>query len=76
MRTPSVLCAALLVIVPILSPTIVSGQATKQSIEKAIESKYAVSKPTADHKDIVTGGAVIDLTKDNLLMYGTDAPVT
>jgi len=53
----------------------VFGQGTKLPIQQAIEAKYAVTKPTADHKDIVTAGAVIDLTKDNLIMYGVDSSV-
>ncbi|WP_158944675.1 hypothetical protein [Granulicella sp. S190] len=51
------------------------SQGTKLPIQQAIEAKYAVTKPTADHKDIVTAGAVIDLTKDNLIMYGVDSSV-
>jgi hypothetical protein len=51
------------------------GQGTKLPIQQAIEAKYALTKPTADHKDIVTAGAVIDLTKDNLIMYGVDSSV-
>ncbi len=51
------------------------SQGTKLPIQQAIEAKYTVTKPTADHKDIVTAGAVIDLTKDNLIMYGVDSSV-
>jgi hypothetical protein len=51
------------------------GQNTKQAIQQAIEAKYAVTKPTADHKDMVTAGAVIDLSKDNLIMYSTDSAI-
>ena len=56
----------------IVAPAFLSAQ-TKLPIQQAIEAKYALTKPTADHKDIVTAGAVIDLTKDNLMMFGTDA---
>jgi hypothetical protein len=48
----------------------------KLPVQQAIEAQFPVSKPTADHKDIVTAGAVIDLLKDNLVMYGTDASVS
>src|SRR5271168_4701670 len=51
------------------------GQGTKLPIQQAIEAKYTLTKPTADHKDIVTAGAVIDLTKDNLVMYGVDSSI-
>ena len=75
MRSQSLLCAALLVAVPSFVPHFALAQGTKQSVQQAIEAKYAVSKPTADHTDIVTAGAVIDLTKDGLVMYGTDSKV-
>jgi hypothetical protein len=71
MRSSSLWCAALVVMAPVLA----LAQGTRLSVQQAIEAKYAVSKPTADRKDVVTAGAVIDLTKDNLLMYGTDAQV-
>lgn len=45
-----------------------SGQGTKLPIQQSIEARYILSKPTADHKDIVTPGAVIDLLKDDLMM--------
>ncbi len=39
---------------------------TKGAIKEAIQSKYAVSQPTDDHKALATAGAVIDLLKDDL----------
>jgi hypothetical protein len=50
------------------------AQGTKLPIQQAIEAKYPLSKPTADHKDIVVPGAVIDLLKDDLLMSSADQP--
>lgn len=76
MRSRFLLCVLSFAAVAMLAPSLMMAQGTKLPIQQAIEKKYAVSKPTADRKDIVTGGAVIDLTKDNLLMYGTDASVT
>ncbi len=55
----------------IFSPLAI-GQ-TKLPIQQAIEKSYPLTKPSADHKDIVTPGAVIDLLKDNLTMYSVDA---
>src|ERR1700677_2744916 len=72
MRNAFLCCTALLALVPATGIT----QGTKLPVQQAIEAQFAVSKPTADHKDIVTAGAVIDLLKDNLVMYGTDASVT
>jgi len=71
MRNSSVSC----LIVLLFASGIALGQGTKLPIQQAIEAKYGVTKPTADHKDIVTAGAVIDLTKDNLIMYGVDSSV-
>jgi len=56
---------------------ILSGVAlaqTKLPVQQAIEAQFPVTKPTADHKDMVTAGAVIDLLKDNLVMYAVTAP--
>jgi hypothetical protein len=50
------------------------AQGTKLPIQQAIEAKYAVTKPTADHKDMIIPGAVIDLLKDDLLMSSADQP--
>ena len=50
------------------------AQGTKLPIQQAIETKYTLSKSTADHKDIVVPGAVIDLLKDDLLMSSADQP--
>ncbi len=43
--------------------------------QQAIEALYPISKPTADHKDLVAAGAVIDLLKGNLQMNAVNAPV-
>src|SRR5579862_7091774 len=40
-------------------------------LQKALESKYAITKTTADKTDIVTAGSVLILEKDRLLMYAT-----
>ena len=42
-------------------------------IEQQIASQFPLTKATADRTDIVTAGAVMDLKKDGLLMYATDA---
>jgi hypothetical protein len=65
-RAPVLLSFSLSLLVPCVIAQ------TPQVIQQAVEAKYSVSKPTADHKDIVTSGAVIDLTKDGLVMFGTD----
>ena len=41
------------------------SQNTKLPIQQAVEAQFPVTKPTADHKEIVTARAVIDLLKDN-----------
>jgi hypothetical protein len=71
MRRPYKFLTALLAIAPFLA----CAQGTRLSVQQAIEAKYSVTKPTADHTDVVTAGAVIDLLKDNLVMYGTDSKV-
>jgi hypothetical protein len=50
-----------------------SGQAaddpnSNAAIQKSLETTYALTKTTADKSDIVTGGAVLVLQKDHLLM--------
>ena len=40
-------------------------------LQKQLETKYAITKPTADKTDIVTAGSVLILEKDRLLMYAT-----
>ena len=40
-------------------------------LQKQLETKYAITKTTADKTDIVTAGAVLILEKDRLLMYAT-----
>jgi hypothetical protein len=70
MRRFSLYCLTLLAIVPA-----VALAQTKLPIQQAIEKAYPLSKPTADHHDIVTAGAVLDLLKDNLVMYGADTVV-
>lgn len=57
-----------------------SGQAaddpnSNEGIEKALETTYALTKTTADKSDIVTGGAVLVLQKDHLLMSPTTSSV-
>ena len=42
-----------------------------QGLEKTLESKYVITKTTADKTDIVTAGSVLILEKDKLLMYAT-----
>jgi hypothetical protein len=51
-----------------------SGQGTKLPIQQAIEARYVLSKPTADHKDLVEPGVVVDLLKDDLLMSSVALP--
>jgi hypothetical protein len=41
---------------------------SKEAIQKSLQSQYALTKATADKKDIVTAGAVLVLQKDNLVM--------
>ncbi len=48
-----------------------SPRSAGQGLQKALESKYAITKPTADRTDIVTAGSVLILEKDRLLMYAT-----
>ena len=48
-----------------------SPRSAGQGLEKALESKYAITKTTADKTDIVTAGSVLILEKDRLLMYAT-----
>ena len=58
--------------------TILTGSGLCQSklpVQQAIEAQFPVTKPTADHKDMVTAGAVIDLQKDNMVMYAVTAPL-
>jgi hypothetical protein len=66
----------LLVLIPLaelgVSPAV--SQNTKLPIQQAVEAQFPLTKPTADHKDMVTAGAVIDLLKDNLEMNSVDAP--
>ena len=40
-------------------------------LQKQLETKYAITKTTADRTDIVTAGSVLILEKDRLLMYAT-----
>jgi hypothetical protein len=68
-------CRSFYLVLFAITPVLALGQNTKQAIQQAIEAKYAVTKPTADHKDMVTAGAVIDLTKDNLPMYTTESAI-
>jgi hypothetical protein len=56
----------------LLGPILAVGQ-TKLPIQQAIEAQYPLTKATADHKDMVTPGAVIDLLKDNLIMFTADS---
>jgi len=69
MRIPAIHC----LIFSAISPVLALGQGTKLPIQQAIEAQYAVTKSTADHKDMVTAGAVIDLLKDNLTMSSIDS---
>jgi hypothetical protein len=48
---------------------------TPQSIETKLSAQYTLSKATADHTDLVTGGAVLILKKDGLLMISTSSAV-
>src|ERR1700756_471896 len=48
-----------------------SPRSSGQGLQKALESKYAITKTTADKTDIVTAGSVLILEKDRLLMYAT-----
>jgi hypothetical protein len=48
-----------------------SPRSAGQGLQKALESKYAITKTTADKTDIVTAGSVLILEKDRLLMYAT-----
>jgi len=41
---------------------------TPASIDQKLESDYTLTKPTADHTDIVTAGSILVLKKDGLLM--------
>ncbi|MGD0000737.1 MAG: hypothetical protein ABSE21_11625 [Bryobacteraceae bacterium] len=41
---------------------------SKEAIKKSLQSQYALTKATADKKDIVTAGTVLVLQKDNLTM--------
>jgi hypothetical protein len=47
-----------------------SVSAQTAEIQKTLNAKYALTKPTADRSDIVTAGDVIVLQKDGLLMCG------
>jgi hypothetical protein len=47
-----------------------AANAQTAEIQKTIESKYSLTKPTADRSDIVTAGDVIVLQKDGLQMCG------
>ena len=40
-------------------------------LQKQLETKYSITKTTADKTDIVTAGSVLILEKDRLLMYAT-----
>ena len=65
-----------LVAIALLGMTAASGLGqTKLPIQQAIEAQFPLTKPTADHKDMVTAGAVIDLMKDNLEMNDVTAPI-
>jgi len=44
------------------------------NLQKAVEAKYALTKPTDDKSDIVTAGAILILQKDKLLMYPVSTP--
>lgn len=55
------------------APTLVFGQ-SKGAIKQAIEAKFILAQPTADHKDISAAGSVIDLLKDNFTI-STVAPL-
>jgi hypothetical protein len=48
-----------------------SPRSAGQGLQKALESKYAITKTTDDKTDIVTAGSVLILEKDKLLMYAT-----
>jgi hypothetical protein len=56
--------------VPFLSAArpVVQDQGTKSTTQQELESRYTLTKTTADKTDIVTAGAVLVLKKDNLMM--------
>src|SRR5271167_3484877 len=60
----------------VLSCLAMSPRSAGQGLQKQLETKYAITKPTDDKSDIVTAGAVLILEKDKLLMYAvsTQAP--
>jgi hypothetical protein len=47
-----------------------------QALSAALSSQFQLTKLTADGKDIVTGGSVLVLHKDGLLMFSTDTRVS
>jgi nucleoid-associated protein YgaU len=60
----------------VLSCLATSPRSAGQGLQKQLETKYAITKPTDDKSDIVTAGSVLILQKDKLLMYAvsTQAP--
>lgn len=50
-----------------------AGQAA--NLQKSVEAKYALTKPTDDKTDIVTAGSILILQKDKLIMYPTSTAV-
>jgi hypothetical protein len=50
-----------------------TGQIPKRTIEKGLESQYALTVVTADNSDIVAGGAVLTLLKRGLLAADASA---
>ncbi len=58
-----------------LLAALVSAVPAQVPVTEAIQAKYALTKASADRRDIVTAGAVIVLKKDGLVMFPTDAPV-
>lgn len=77
MRTLTRYTAGLIAAVVLMCAAAVFAQddAPKSAIEQRLKAQFALTKLTADRRDIVTPGSVVVLQKDGLQMCSTDAKV-
>src|ERR1700730_7468465 len=73
MRTMCLCNALLALLVWTPSPAAADEPGSKATIEKKLQSEYALTKTTDDKTDIVTAGSVVILQKDKLLMVTADS---
>jgi hypothetical protein len=73
MRTMWLCNALIALVVWTSSPVAADEPSSKATIEKKLQSEYALTKTTDDKTDIVTAGSVVILQKDKLVMVTADS---